>query len=76
MHPEDTQKEYRTAVYWAEEARYLVDVSYPDCDRIILVMNNLNTHALSALYKTFPAREARMIAKKWRFITLSGMGAG
>ena len=56
--------EHRTAINWAEEIRYLVDVSYPDCDKIILVMDNLNTHALSSLYKAFPAPEARRIAKK------------
>ena len=54
----------RTAVDWAEEIRYLVDTGYPDRDRIILVMDNLNTHALSSLYKAFPAPEARRIAKK------------
>lgn len=57
-------REYRTAVDWAEEIRYLVDVSYPERDKIILVMDNLNTHALSSLYKAFPAPEARRIAKK------------
>lgn len=57
-------RKHRTAVDWAEEIRYLVDVSYPDRDKIILVMDNLNTHALSSLYKAFPAPEARRIAKK------------
>lgn len=57
-------REHRTAVDWAEEIRYLVDVSYPDRDKIILVMDNLNTHALSSLYKAFPAPEARRIAKR------------
>lgn len=57
-------REHRTAVDWAEEIRYLVDVSYPDRDKIILVMDNLNTHALSSLYKAFPAPEARRIARK------------
>lgn len=57
-------REHRTAVDWAEEIRYLVDVHYPDRDKIILVMDNLNTHALSSLYKAFPAPEARRIAKK------------
>ena len=57
-------REHRTAVDWAEEIRYLVDVSYPDQDKIILVMDNLNTHALSSLYKAFPAPKARRIAKK------------
>ncbi len=57
-------REHRTAVDWTEEIRYLVDVSYPDRDKVILVMDNLNTHALSSLYKAFPASEARRIAKK------------
>lgn len=41
-----------------------MDTGYPDRDRIMLVMDNLNTHALSSLYKAFPAPEARRIAKK------------
>lgn len=57
-------REHRTAVDWAEEIRYLADVSYADRDKIILVMDNLNTHAHSSLYKAFPAQEARRIAKK------------
>lgn len=69
-------REHRTAVDWAEEIRYLVDVSYPDRDKIILVMDNLNTHALSSLYKTFPAPEARRLPKSWKSITLPNMGAG
>ena len=70
-------REHRTAVDWAEEIRYLVDVSYPDRDKIILVMDNLNTHALSSLYKTFPAPEARRIAKKLENPLHSpNMGAG
>lgn len=56
--------ERRTAQDWAKEIQYLVDISYPDAEKIILVMDNLNIHALSSLYKTFPAKEARRIAKK------------
>ena len=57
-------REHRTALDWAQEIKYLVDVSYPDHDKIILVMDNLNTHAISSLYKAFPAPEARRITKK------------
>lgn len=57
-------RERRTAVDWAEEIKYLVDVSYPECSRIILVMDNLNTHAIASLYKTYPAEEAHRIARK------------
>ena len=54
----------RTAKDWAEEVKYLVDVSYSDVEKIILVMDNLNTHKLSSLYKAFPPKEARRIAKR------------
>ena len=57
-------REHRTAIDWAEEIKYLVEVSYPDSEKIVLVMDNLNTHALSSLYKAFPASEARRIARK------------
>ncbi len=56
--------ELRTATDWAEETQYLVDTSYHDKEKIVLVMDNLNTHAFASLYKTFPAREARRIARK------------
>ena len=57
-------REHRTAIDWAEEIKYLVEVSYPDSEKIVLVMDNLNTHALASLYKAFPASEARRIARK------------
>ena len=57
-------REHRTAIDWAEEIKYLVDVSYPGNEKIVLVMDNLNTHALASLYKAFPASEARRIARK------------
>ena len=44
--------------------RQLVDVDYPDKDRIVLVMDNLNTHRLSSLYEAFEPAEARRIAEK------------
>ena len=34
----------RTKVDWAEVVRKLVDEDYPDRERIVLVMDNLNTH--------------------------------
>ena len=57
-------REHRTAADWAEEIKYLVDTSYPDKQKIILVRDNLNTHAIASLYKTFPVQEARRIARK------------
>lgn len=57
-------REHRTAVDWAEEIHFLVDEMYPDAEKIVLVMDNLNTHKPSSLYKRYPAEEARRILKK------------
>lgn len=57
-------RKQRTATDWAEEIKYLVDVMYPNVERIILVMDNLNTHKPASLYKKYPPAEARRIIKK------------
>lgn len=57
-------REHRTAIDWAEEIKYLTDVLYPDAEKIILVMDNLNTHKASSLYKAFPSEEARRIMRR------------
>jgi hypothetical protein len=57
-------REQRTAVDWAQEIKHLADVQYPDAVKIILVMDNLNTHVVASLYKAFPPEEARRIAKR------------
>lgn len=54
----------RTAVDWAHQIRYLVDVIHPRAERISLVMDNLNTHTGASLYKAFPPEEARRILDK------------
>ena len=55
-------RERRTKVDWAHVIKKLVDEDYPDRDRIVLVMDNLNTHKLSSLYEAFEPAEARRIA--------------
>lgn len=57
-------REHRTATDWAEEIKYLVDTMYPYAEKIILVMDNLNTHKPSSLYKIFEPEEARRILRK------------
>lgn len=57
-------REHRTASDWAEEIKYMVDNMYPDVEKIILVMDNLNTHKASSLYKKYPPEEARRILQK------------
>ena len=56
--------EHRTATDWAEEIKYLSDEMYPEAEKIILIMDNLNTHKPASLYKAFPPAEARRIIKR------------
>ena len=56
--------ERRTKKDWAHLIRELVDVYYPQADRIVLVMDNLNTHSPSSLYETFEPEEAYRLAQK------------
>jgi hypothetical protein len=39
-------------------------VRYPDAERIVLVLDNLNTHTPAALYEAFPPAEARRIVER------------
>lgn len=54
----------RTRRDWAHCVQDLVDVHYPDADRIVLVMDQLNTHSPASLYAAFPPAEAKRIADK------------
>ena len=56
--------ERRTRVDWARVVKQLVDVDYADKERIVLVMDNLNTHHAASLYEAFEASEARRIAER------------
>lgn len=54
----------RTAIDWANQIQDLVDIHYPEAEKIKLVMDNLNTHVGASLYKAFPPVEARRILEK------------
>jgi DDE superfamily endonuclease len=54
----------RTKVDFARQVRELVDVHYPDAEKITLVMDNLNTHRMSSLYEAFPPDEARRLIER------------
>lgn len=54
----------RTAKDWATLMRYLVDEMFPEAEKIVLVLDNLNTHVGGALYEAFPPTEARRILDK------------
>lgn len=52
-----------TKIDWAQLIKELVDNHYPD-KKIVLVMDNLNTHKLGSLYEAFAPEEARRIAER------------
>jgi transposase len=54
----------RTKRDWAEVIKELIDVHFPQAERIVLVLDNLNTHTLGALYDRYSPAEARRLARK------------
>ena len=56
--------EQRTRKDWAECIRDLVNVYYPEAEKVVLVEDNLNTHTVGSLYETFEPEEARRLAEK------------
>jgi DDE superfamily endonuclease len=54
----------RTMVDFAHCMRDLVDSHFPQAEKIVLVMDNLNTHKLASLYEAFTPQEARRIMEK------------
>lgn len=56
--------ERRTGVDWARSLQQLVDEEYATAEKIVLVLDNLNTHKLGYLYETLSPAEARRIAAK------------
>ncbi len=55
---------HRTSEDWAKEMKWLIDKAYPDAEKIVLVMDNLNTHTTASFYKVFPAAEAFRLSQK------------
>ena len=52
---------------WAHLMRDIVDTHFPTAKRVTVVMDNLNTHKPSSLYKAFPAPEAKRILDRLQF---------
>ncbi len=57
-------RERRTRTDFAEVIRELCDDLYPDAERIVLVMDQLNTHNIASLYQAFEPAEARRLAER------------
>lgn len=64
-HVEVTER--RTAIDYAHILKSLVDDHFPNAKTIVLVQDNLNTHAKASLYEAFPPREARRIIEKFEW---------
>jgi transposase len=59
-----TVTERRTKIDRAHVIKDLVDVHYPDAEKVILVLDNLNTHSSGSLYEAFPPAEAKRLVDK------------
>ncbi len=57
----------RGYLQFAEVMKALVDVHFPKAEKVRVVLDNLNTHVLGALYEAFPPEEARRIATRLEF---------
>jgi hypothetical protein len=56
--------EHRRRVDWARQVRHLLDEDYPDAEKVVLVMDNLNTHSTASLYEAFEPAVARRLAQR------------
>ena len=54
----------RAALYWAAQMKWLIDDAYPNAEKIVLVLDNLNTHTIASFYKAFEPAEAYRLAQK------------
>ena len=57
-------REQRTREDWARQIRWLLEDVYPDAVKVVLVMDNLNTHSTASLYQTFPPELAAALARR------------
>lgn len=56
--------ERRTRVDWANFINEMLEDRYPVAEKVVLVMDNLNTHNLASLYAAFPPEKARNLANR------------
>lgn len=54
----------RTKQDWAHKVQWLLDDQYPEAEKVVFVMDNLNTHNISSLYEAFPPEEAFRLAQR------------
>lgn len=54
----------RTKIDWAHQVRRLLTVDYANAEKVVLVMDNLNTHGIGSLYEAFEPGEAFALAQR------------
>lgn len=54
----------RRRVEWAEFVRSLVEGPYGDAEKVVLVMDQLNTHSAASFYEAFPPEQAKRFAQR------------
>lgn len=55
----------RRRIEWAQVMRIVSDELYPDAEKIVVVLDNLNTHVLAAFYLAFEPQEARRLVERF-----------
>jgi hypothetical protein len=55
---------HRTSLDWAHKIKWLLTEQYPKAKKVVIVMDNLNTHSIASLYKAFPPEEAYLLASR------------
>jgi hypothetical protein len=55
---------HRTKKDWAHCVKWILDTRYAEAEKVVLVMDNLNTHVVSSLYEEFHPEEAFRLAQR------------
>ena len=60
-------RERKTKLDWATEMARLLEGRYAQCEKVILVCDNLNTHTKGAFYEAFEPERARQLVRRIEF---------
>lgn len=55
---------HRAKLDWADQVEHLLNVDFPDAEKVVLVMDNLNTHGIGSLYEAFDPEHAFALAQR------------
>jgi hypothetical protein len=66
----------RTKKDWSHQIKKLVGIDFPEAEKIISVMDNLNTHTIDSLYETFLPEKPGGSGTNWKFTLRRNTGVG